>query len=81
MTCEWEFSKFDRSQDARRMIWTLISVLEDCTNWYDLDDDHRRCLADHHMTVLLEANLHWTYQFGQFRNELQRIGCRGDDEL
>ena len=75
MTFKLLFSKFDSRQEARFMIWTLISVLEDCTNWYDLDDNHRRCLADHHMTVLLETNLNWTYQFGQFRNELERIGC------
>ena len=68
-------SSIEFRKEARFIIWQLITVLEDCTNWYDLDDNHQRCLADHHMTLLFEAYLNWTYQLGQLRNELHRIGC------
>ena len=77
-TFEWEFSKFDSSQGVRKIIWILISVLKDCTMWNQLDDDHKRCLADYHMTLLLNSDLlnqNWTHHFGQFKSELQRIGC------
>ena len=74
-TLNYVLSSIDSRKEARFIIWQLITVLEDCTNWYDLDDNHQRCLADHHMTLLLEANLNWNYKLGQFRNELHRIGC------
>ena len=46
--------------------------------WNQLDDDHKRCLADYHMTLLLNSELlnqNWTHHCGQFQSELQRIGC------
>ena len=74
---ESAFSKFDSRQGVRKLIWIFITALEDCTTWDELDNDHKRCFIDHHMTKLLNSNLlsrDWTHHCGQLRDELQRIG-------
>ena len=57
----------------RQIIFNLIEVIQDCTNWYDLDENQKRCLADHHMTRLLEVRTQ--YQLAHIMRELRSIGC------
>ena len=55
----------------RKIVYDLMAAIHNCTNW--IDKEHKKCLADHRMSRLLEVKTQ--YRFAHIMQELYRIGC------